>query len=105
MAGAAVRRTPIRRQSAGRRRQQAERRRLLEQLVEERGPWCQAQLIGCEGQAVDGHEVLPRSAGGSITDADGIVLLCRLCHRHITENPAWARKAGWTRSRYEGGAA
>ena len=100
-----MKRTRLRSQSAKRRREQAERRKVLEALVAERGPWCQAQLIGCEGQAVDGHEVLPRSAVGSITDPDNILLLCRLCHRHITENPAWARKAGWVRSRYEGGAA
>jgi hypothetical protein len=100
-----VKRTPIRRQSARRRREQAERRRVLAGLLEERGPWCEAGLHNvCTGQAQDGHEVLPRSAGGSITDPDGIKLLCRACHTVITENPAWARKAGWVRSRYEGGA-
>jgi hypothetical protein len=95
----------VRAQSAKRRAQQKIRRKVLEAIVAERGVWCEPQLIGCEGVAVDGHEVLPRSAGGSITDPANIVISCRACHRHITENPAWARKAGWVRSRYEGGAA
>jgi hypothetical protein len=93
----------MRRQSAKRRAQQKTRRKVLEQLVEERGPWCEAGLHNvCTGRAQDGHEVLPRSAGGSIVDPDGIKLLCRACHVVITENPAWARKAGWLKSRYGG---
>jgi hypothetical protein len=101
-----VRRTRIRNQSTKRRRQQTERRTMLATLVAERGPWCQAQLHNvCTGQAVDGHEVLPRSAGGSIVDPENVLLLCRRCHDVITQNPAWSREAGWVRSRYEGGAA
>jgi hypothetical protein len=93
----------VRAQSKKRRAEQAQRRKVLEQLVEERGPGCEAGLHNvCTGRAQDGHEVLPRSAGGSIVDPDGIKLLCRACHVVITENPAWARKAGWLKSRYGG---
>ena len=101
-----MRRTRIRSQSAKRRAEQTTRRQVLGTLVDERGPDCEASLYNvCTGLAQDGHEILPRSAGGSIVDPDNILLLCRRCHEVITVNPGWAREAGWVRSRYEGGAA
>lgn len=45
--------------------------------------------------ACDGHEVLSRGRGGSITDRNNIALLCRLCHTWVTDNPASAEVEGW----------
>lgn len=58
--------------------------------------------ILCSGSAapVDVHEILPRSAGGSITDRANCVAVCRACHRFIHGNPKLARAAGLLRSRY-----
>jgi hypothetical protein len=44
---------------------------------------------------LDGHELLSRGRGGSITDPSNICLLCRFCHTYITEHPAWAEANGW----------
>jgi 5-methylcytosine-specific restriction endonuclease McrA len=50
--------------------------------------------------AVDVHEVLPRSAGGSILDEDNLRAVCRTCHRWIHEHPKEATASGWLVSRY-----
>lgn len=47
------------------------------------------------GVPLDGHELLSRGRGGSITDPANIVLLCRRDHTLVTENPAWAEANGW----------
>jgi hypothetical protein len=95
----------MRRQSAKRRREQAERRKVLARLLEERGPGCEARVFNvCQGRAVDGHEVLARSAGGSITDPANILLVCRRCHEWVTVRPKEATSLGLRRSRYGGAA-
>jgi 5-methylcytosine-specific restriction endonuclease McrA len=38
--------------------------------------------------AADVHELLPRSAGGSITDPDNCIAICRACHDWIHGHPA-----------------
>lgn len=43
----------------------------------------------------DIHERLSRARGGSITDPNNFVALCRPCHSHITRHPAWAEANGW----------
>lgn len=48
----------------------------------------------------DGNELLRRSAGGSITDRNNIVGLCRPCHEHIGAHPAEAIRDGWQISRF-----
>lgn len=49
---------------------------------------------------VDVHELLPRSAGGSITERSNCIAICRTCHDWIHNNPAIARKVGLLKSRY-----
>lgn len=47
-------------------------------------------IPGCGRPAVDGHELLSRARGGSITDPENVRPVCRECHTRITENPSWA---------------
>lgn len=47
------------------------------------------------------HEVLRRSAGGSILDKDNLLALCETCHRFCHEHPRIARELGLLVSRYE----
>jgi hypothetical protein len=94
----------MRRQSIKRRREQDVRRKVLARLLEERGHGCEARVFNvCQGRAVDGHELLARSAGGSIIDAGNILLVCRRCHDWIGERPREATVLGLRRSRYGGG--
>jgi hypothetical protein len=53
---------------------------------------------GCNGWAVDAHEILSRARGGSITDPANVIPLGRLCHSFVTQNPAIAERAGLSRS-------
>lgn len=99
-----MRRTPIARVSARRRRENRVRTEVKKRLVEERGPWCQARLAVCRGLAVDAHEVLARSAVGSITDGGNILLVCRSCHDWIGAHPVEATGLGLRRNRYGGAA-
>lgn len=85
-------RTPLRAVSVKAQRRNAERTRALRPLREAQ-PWC--ALGGCTGVGLDAHELLSRARGGSTTDLDNIVLLCRTHHTYITEHPAWAEANGW----------
>lgn len=81
--------------SARRRRQNAIRRRLLAVAREE---WigCEARLEGCQNTATDWHERLSRARGGSITDENNRVFLCRSCHIFITDHPRFSEENGWS---------
>lgn len=46
-------------------------------------------------RAVDCHERLTRGRGGSISDPDNLVLLCRTCHSFVTEHPRQAHAEGF----------
>lgn len=85
--------------SVKKQREMLARHKLRIQLRAERGDWCEAQLKVCTGQWVDMHERLARSQGGDPLDADNIVLLCRSCHRYITDNPKKALELGFRESR------
>lgn len=55
-------------------------------------PICQR----CEWRrSVDVHELLPRGRGGSITDPQNCVAVCRWCHDWIGRCPAVAEAQGW----------
>ena len=72
------------------------RRRVIAELYAE-SPWC--ARCGRASLMLDGHELLSRARGGSITNPDNIVLLCRPCHSHITTHPDVAELEGWALSR------
>lgn len=55
--------------------------------------WC--ARCGAAGVGLDGHELVRRSQGGSITDLANIVLVCRSCHTWIGANPSAAKAEGW----------
>lgn len=81
-----------------------ERRRLVDQLLNERR-FCEAQWdSNCQKMAVDVHEILPRSQGGRIVGGDSseYLAVCRLCHDQIETNPAEAHDRGFRRWSWEG---
>lgn len=91
-----MKRTRIKPVSAKRARENRQRAKLRLRMIETHGVSCQAGILGvCDGRWTDMHERLSRARGGSVTDPDNIVLLCRPCHRLITEHPAWAEANGW----------
>jgi len=88
------------------------RRALVARLLSER-PWCEAcetldrpeEITPQPGERLvmrsqDVHEILPRSAGGDILNAEGCLVLCRGCHMYIHAHPERARALGLLRSRY-----
>ena len=85
-------RTAINPVSAKRARENRTRAAALKPLREAQD-WC--SMCGRTGVGLDAHELLSRGRGGSITDLSNIVLLCRLDHQWVTENPAAAEAAGW----------
>ncbi len=97
----ARRRGWLRAASAKRQAVMQERRKVIEALLAERGPGCEARLVGCDGRAVDCHEVLRRSQGGSLTDPANLLLLCRPCHSFLTEHPQMAVELGFSRWSWE----
>ena len=73
------------------------RRNLVAKLLAER-PICQR----CTNErSQDIHELKSRARGGSITDIENLVALCRNCHRWVTENPKKALEQGWLKSSWE----
>lgn len=49
----------------------------------------------------DIHELKSRARGGSITDLNNLVALCRSCHNWITQNPKQAHEQGWLKQSWE----
>ena len=79
--------------SAKRREDAQVRRALVARLLRER-PRCEARWA-CQGaRAVDVHERIKRSRGGSITDPvqAHMVTLCRACHELTESEPAEATR-------------
>lgn len=56
----------------------------------------------CDVASVDVHEILARSAGGSILDPANVLAVCRACHDWIGDHPREALALGLRRSRYPG---
>ena len=90
---APLRRKGIRPVSAKRRAENAERARVLAALLAA-NPMCRRCHVR---PAVDGHELTPRSKGGSVTDPENIRMVCRTCHDAIHAHPLQARAEGWLR--------
>lgn len=97
-----MKRTPLKRKkrispiSAARRLENEVRRGVVEELSRKRGHICEAKCArDCYRISTDAHEKLTRARGGSITDEDNILLVCRPCHEWIHANPAEATEAGF----------
>ena len=84
----------MRHQSSAKQREQRTRRRLAADLIDQRGPWCQAGTERCTGRAVDMHEIRRRSQGGDPTDPTNVLLVCRACHDWIGAHPSAAVDRG-----------
>lgn len=56
----------------------------------------------CDRDSVDVHELLARSAGGSIVEDANVIAVCRTCHTWIGDHPKEALAIGLRRSRYAG---
>jgi hypothetical protein len=98
--GAGLARTPLARgatrvkpQSEKRKADAVVRRVLVARLLKER-PVCEGQWVCRGARAVDVHERIKRSRGGSITDPDQahMVTLCRACHEMTEAEPAEATR-------------
>ena len=70
---------------------------LVAELLQDNPP-CQRCTTA---RADDVHEIKSRARGGSILDRDNLALLCRPCHRWVTDNPAAAHAEGWTKHSWE----
>lgn len=73
------------------------RRNIVKKLLNER-PVCQRCL---SDRSQDVHELKSRARGGSITDLDNLVALCRSCHNWVTQNPKEAKEQGWLKNSWE----
>lgn len=93
-----MRRSNLRRQSSKKQKENRQRRKLAQELLIERGDFCEARTVDCEGKWVDMHEVLLRSQGGSAVDKENILCVCRSCHIWIHSHPKSAREKGLIRS-------
>jgi 5-methylcytosine-specific restriction endonuclease McrA len=73
------------------------RRNLVAKLLADR-PICQRCF---NDRSQDIHELKSRARGGSITDVDNLVALCRNCHTWVTTNPKEAHEQGWLKNSWE----
>lgn len=90
-------RTPIGPVSDRRRRENRERAAMADQRWPDRRDgtvMCECGRPECDRRADDGHEILTRARGGSITDPANVKALARECHQEIQLGPDWAYRAG-----------
>ena len=105
--GPLKRKTPLSPVSKKRQAIQGERRRMVKEELMNR-PDCEAgHLIftwrvrqgergdhGCTGLSSDIHEPLTRARGGSITDPENMVAICRPCHNWVHGHPLESEEIG-----------
>jgi hypothetical protein len=105
---------PMRRRSEKTAKVYEKRRELVARLLKERPrceacprilAWCSANgWMGrrprCGRDSVDVHEILPRSAGGSILDEGNCLAVCRAGHSWAHAHPIASRQIGILASRY-----
>lgn len=94
-----LRRSPLRLVSKRRQVENRERSKLLKRMAIDGRPLC--VVPGPTHYADDGHEVLFRSRGGSITDEKNIVPICRPHHARVTADKAWAESLGLAKHSWE----
>lgn len=92
--------TPLRPMSARRRAENRERREIAHATLGD-APLC--AVPGCGRFADDVHEPLTRARGGSITDPNNMVPLCRGCHDSVQLGPQWAYDLGLMVHSWDGG--
>lgn len=92
-----MKRTPLRKVSAKQAKINRTRSTIRKQLESLRGQLCQAHTPECQHWYSDMHEIVPRGRGGSATDPDNILLVCRGCHRWIHDHPVEAKERGLTK--------
>lgn len=105
-----IRKNKPRKQNKKKEEAQAERRKFVALILKER-PLCQAckpfaahdnKVTYNQHLSRDVHELVRRSQGGSIVDADNVLAVCRPCHVRIGNYPQLAfdlglAKHGWER--------
>lgn len=73
-----------------------EGRKTTREIVLSRTDLCEAGIAGvCSRIPSDVHEILTRARGGSITDPNNCLALCRPCHSYVTTHPLWASNTGF----------
>ena len=94
------RRSRLRPRSAKARRTDPARARCKAAVRERSGGMCEAYASpGCAGRGCDVHEKLPRAQGGSVTDPDNCLFVCRACHAWIHAHPAASYAFGFLERR------
>ena len=91
---------PIRPVSDKRRAENRKRAAMADRLWPDRREgivMCGCGRPECNRRADDGHEILTRARGGSITDETNVIPLARECHGEIQLGPDWAYAAGLLR--------
>ena len=97
-----MKRTPLKARSQKMKDKYVTRREIVKQLLAEE-PHCSGCGIwaGFDGNrnppllmSQDVHELINRSQGGSILDRQNLFVLCRPCHRRVTDNPKDAETVG-----------
>lgn len=109
-----VKRSPLKPVSEKRKALNRERKELMEQAFGPRDTWkCQwgtairfaavavpASMMPCHGD-INGHEVLKRSRGGSITDMTNVLTLCNYHNDLIEQEPLMAEHLGLSKHAWE----
>jgi hypothetical protein len=89
--------------SKKRQRQNAERKAAMLEVFGPREGWkCQlrGKYLACFGD-INGHELLKRSRGGSITDMTNVVLLCNVHNSWVEDYPELAYDLGLAKHSWE----
>jgi 5-methylcytosine-specific restriction endonuclease McrA len=93
---------PIKKKSAKRELADVDRRIFVAEMLALH-PWCTACPVFAKHDGLvtytrhpsrDIHELVRRSQGGSVTDPDNCIAVCRPCHTRIGENPQLAFDLG-----------
>lgn len=96
-----MKRTRLNSISAKRRNVIKERREVVKQMFEDRGPVCELQTPTCAGMADAAHELVGRAQGGSLVDVRNMLLACNPCNGWVEDNPRMARLLGLKVPRWE----
>jgi hypothetical protein len=88
--------------SAKRRAENRERKAMAKRRFPGMEPPC--YVPWCTRPADDLHEILTRARGGSITDEENTVPVCRQHNEELTLEPAWGYELGLLKHSWDGAA-